>query len=393
MTGLLDRLGWYLAALTPHERFEAMGRFDRADTSFLTDKWFVLFMASIVFMLTMILIVVRRQRISREIEASEESFNEYADRCGLSAQEREILSDIGRRSGVRHKEAIFTIVKAFDRGSAGLMQESFSSGQNIVARKKLNSVVNSIREKLGFKEKTSPFGAGSGRRRSLSSRSIGIGKKVSLALAGKSGATRIDGEVIKNDDLELVIRPEMPLASMPGEMWNIHYRFGGGTWEFDALTMVCDGDLELSHTENIRFVNRRRFLRVAVKRPALVACFPICCSGSGALAAPKFVSATVTELSGPGLRIETDLKVKIGERVLVVFDLEDGKIIEDIGQVRGGRDTVVGHSIGVELIGLNDAGVDELVRATNNIAIRHGMADLSQSEAQEPVLAGEGANG
>ena len=102
--------------------------------------------------------------------------------------------------------------------------------------------------------------------------------------------------------------------------------------------------------------------------------------------------ATVTELGGPGLRIETKLEVKAGDRVLVIVNLSEenvqdlnptskstslrsalsrdrkstpSKIVEDIGEVRHVRTLQNGSSIAVELTGLNDSDMNELIRATN----------------------------
>jgi len=77
----------------------------------------------------------------------------------------------------------------------------------------------------------------------------------------------------------------------------------------------------------------------------------------------------------------------------VVFELEDGKFMQDIGEVRGYRDSdgehsIGKHSIGVELIGLNEAGFDELVRATNNIAIGCAIEE-SQNEEESSLVAGQ----
>ncbi len=98
-----------------------------------------------------------------------------------------------------------------------------------------------------------------------------------------------------------------------------------------------------------------------------------------ALGAPEFAPATVTEMRGPGLRIETLLDVRAGERVLVVFDLEveplvsddpstmarRSRLIEDIGEVRHVKRLEEGVSVAVELSGLKDSDVNELIRATN----------------------------
>ena len=106
---------------------------------------------------------------------------------------------------------------------------------------------------------------------------------------------------------------------------------------------------------------------------------------------PEFVEGIVTEISGPGLRIRCDLEVGHGDRVLVIFELEKGKVVQDIGEVRGSRDTAVTRSIGVELIGLSDAGVNEMVRMTNRIAVQQG-ADLEEG-SEDLIMAGGAAHG
>jgi hypothetical protein len=386
----------FLAALGPYEKWGAMRRLGGGRESVLTNKWFVLMGASIVFILTILLLAIRRLRIEREKEASEEKFDEYANRHGLNKEERKILMGITKRAFVKHKEAVFTMVAAFNRGAAKFMQESFTSGQSLIERKRLNAMVNSVKEKLGFERRIYSFGLRRGRRKGLSSRQIPVGKKVSIALSGGEGQSRINAVVTRNDDLELVVGPEVPVKSVPGKLWNVQYRFGAATWEFNVLTIACgDEELVLNHSDNITFVNRRRFLRVAVEKPALIARFPMTKSAfEGGCMGPEFVEGTVTELSGPGLRIKSDIDISNGDRVLVVFELEEGKLVEDIGEVRGYRDSSEEHSIGVELIGMNDAGVDELVRATNNIAINYAVEDsMEEMEEEESVSAGKKSDG
>jgi len=175
----------------------------------------------------------------------------------------------------------------------------------------------------------------------------------------------------------------------------------------------------------VRFINRRRFLRVPVNRPAFIALFPFAKtaateSGSdkehpeteqnltavsdGGWTGPKFIPAVVTELAGPGLRLEAPLEVKVGDRVLVVFKLDEEKdqdsalqesgglqtsrIAQDIGEVRHTRAIQDGFSVAVELVGLSESDVDELVRATNAASLKAGdvAQDIPDSEnVQEPV--------
>lgn len=384
-----------LEALTPYEKYDAMRRLGGGGTTYpiLTNKWFVLLAASIVFILTIVLLVVRRVRIEHEKDQAVNKFNHEANRKGLTAAEREILLGIAKKAGLKRIDTIFTHWAAFDRGSAKLMQEVFSAGQNIVQRKKLNMTVNSIKVKLGFAKPARSHGVGGGVSKGPTSRSIPEGREVSIAPTHRSSGSRIEAVVTKNSEYELSLRPEIPVLSVPGDMWNVQYRFGSAVWEFDALTLVCGIEgLELNHTDNVRYMNRRRFSRAVVDKPALIADFPALCPDA-ASRRPEFENCRITEISGPGLRISTQLDVRYGDRVLVIFELEGGRIVQDIAEVRGSRDTAVGRSIAVELIGLTEAGINELVRFSSRAATvdddaADGPEDFEGMTAPQPVIAG-----
>jgi hypothetical protein len=110
---------------------------------------------------------------------------------------------------------------------------------------------------------------------------------------------------------------------------------------------------------------------------------------------PEFVAGVVTELAGPGLRIESALAVDVGERVLVVFSLdEEGadlmravRVVEDVGEVRHIRAAGNGFSIAVELTSLKDSDVDELICATNAASLR---ASAKAPVSPQPVAEGTG---
>jgi hypothetical protein len=191
----------------------------------------------------------------------------------------------------------------------------------------------------------------------------------------------------------------------------VHYYFGASVWEFDTSVVSYDGDiLILNHSDSVRFINRRRFLRVPVNMPAFIAPFPFEMTTArsdsrseeqkpqpsssdvsrSVWGPPEFVSAIVTELAGPGLRVETALEVNVGDRVLMVFRLdaegdsdshrqESGgaatlRVVQDIGEVRHVKGIEKGLSVAVELVGLSDQDVDELVRATNAASLKAGAS-------------------
>lgn len=378
-------------ALTPLERFMAMRRLNShhplpdSMKAFLVHPWFIWGGILLIVLLLISLFVMRRKRTVQDKRQNKEQFDFLCDQRGLTAQQREILSAITQQSGSGRSEDIFFQTELFMRGASKLMQDYFASGRNVIERKKMNVLIGQIRQKLGYLKAAGGLPVRRGRDPGFSSRDIPVGKSVSIALSTRPEGSRVDAVVIQNDEFELVLRPEIPVSCPPGEHWNVRYRLGTSTYEFDALTMVCGSEgLELNHAETVRYLNRRRFPHVPVEMPAQVAPFPTQRQeGPGRIAGPQFVPAIITEISGPGLRIHTGLAVEHGQRLLVVFELEPGRVIQDMAEVRGLRDTAQDQSIGVELIGLDDTTVNELIRTTNAIAIRR-ESQLRKMNAGQP---------
>ena len=441
---ITDSLAAIIPALTPAQRWDAARSW--FGTSIITDRWFIIISLATLLILIVLFLVVSLQRTIQERKAAERLFVEYADRRGLSEHERQILLDIAGKAELKRSEAIFTMGNAFDRGAAKIIEENLAQqkAEEAAARDNLRILhqqigLSSLREKLGF-QKRRPASIGSPTKsKKVTSRQIPVGKKLHMTRRKTPGAGSIESTVIKNDDTELMVKLGMPVVSSLGELWRVRYYFGASVWEFDASVLSYSGDiLVLNHSDDIRFINRRRFLRVPVKKPAFIAHFPFAKTfdGSsdiseedseakqdsadasvGTWGPPEFVPAVVTELAGPGLRIEAPLEVKVGDRVLVVLRLDEEKdqdsdlqktgkaptsavrrpqaekIVEDIGEVRHTRAIQNGLSIAVELTGLSDSDVNELIRATNAASVRAGA--LSQKGQDIPAPAGnkQGAEG
>jgi len=413
-----------LLALTPAERWRAAGRFD---SNFMGERWFFLTAVAAIVILTALLVVVSLFRIIEERRAAERQFVDNAERRGLSTRECQILLGVASKAGLRRSDAIFTMEEAFDHGSTRMIGESVAQHKKDEDRKQLRSELSFLREKLGFRKQRHS----AAKSRKVSSRQIPVGKKVYITrrITGSSGD--IDATVVENNDMELTVRSTVQVKITFGEFWRVRYYFGPSIWEFDTAVLGCEGDiLVLNHSDDVRFINRRRFLRVPVSQPAFVARFPftrpLSEGGNGKKGSlkrglvlsdtcrnswgpPEFVPGVVTELAGPGLRLEAPLKIEAGDRVLVVLrlDEENGldsvparrkgrparpKIVEDIGEVRHTRAAQNGLSIAVELTGLSDADVAKLIRATNLASLRarvkteFARGSLSAEEsAAEPV--------
>jgi hypothetical protein len=279
--------------------------------------------------------------------------------------------------------------------------------------KQLGRELSYIREKLGFKKKLMPASEPVRTLHERSSREIPLGKRVHMTRRLGRNSEDIDATVIKNTDGELAVRLAVAVESSIGERWRVRYYYAASVWEFDVSVADSDGEvLILNHSDNIRFINRRRFLRVPVRRKAYIAPFAferqvktessypgtnIADVFDNGAVLPRFVPATVTELAGPGLLIETSLPLKTRQRVAVIFDLDvygdaidrtappvrAKRIVEDIGVVRHTNQAEKGYSVAVELTGLSDFDIDGLIRATNAAAVNLRAKSSSKSSVRQ----------
>ena len=411
-------------ALTPIERWHAARRLDSASTD---QRLFIILSVVAIIILTMLFIAAGYRQKAKEQNVVNKVFALYAERMGLSRLERQILLDIADRTKLKSIESVFTMVTAFERGAAELTKDALAR-RGAKASKNLSAQLSVLREKLGFEKKRSTTLATSNKP---SSKQIPAGKQLHISRPNAGDSINIESTVIENNDVELTVQLNESLESKPGELWSVRYNFGASVWEFETSSISCYGNiLVLNHSDNIRFINRRRFMRVPVNKPTLIARFPFArmlqpendsdrqigkdsadISGT-TWGPPEFVPASVTELAGPGLRVEAPLDVKVGDRVIVILKLSEEeqqkpnsqrtgktapeKIVEDIGQVRHTKRIKDGFSIAVELTGLSDPNINELVRVTNAASLKTRAktkaaqtfigSDDTKSEKPEPAV-------
>ncbi|MDD5010521.1 MAG: hypothetical protein PHQ00_00185, partial [Phycisphaerae bacterium] len=326
-------------ALTPAQRWGAARKFNSG--SFMSERWFFHINATAIVVLTTILLVVTIRRILRDRKNSERLFNEYAENRGLTYSESQTLLTVARQARIKQKESIFTLAASFDIGAAQMVKKLVAK-HAVKESQHLEAVLSSLREKLGFKKEAS-FSRGSiARSERLSSRQIPVGKEVSVRRPNQKDSEAIEATVVKNNDFELAILLSEPVTITFGDFWNIRYYSGASIWEFESYVVSYDGNaMVLNHCDEVRFINRRRFLRAPVQKPAFIAVFPfekkLIWTFEGApgstpddseeisLQPLQFVPALVTELGGPGLRIEAPIDVQAGDRVLIMFELERKK--------------------------------------------------------------------
>ncbi|MBN2183256.1 MAG: hypothetical protein JW715_15200 [Sedimentisphaerales bacterium] len=399
----------FILSLTPTQRWNA-ARF--LDIGFMGERWFVMACVAVLIVLAVLFIIVTYCRIRKEREFTNRLFFEYSDERGLSPRERHILMYIATKAKLKQKESIFTMANAFDRGATKINRAALTiKGQD--KRRRLNAELSVLREKLGF-QKRSSVSVDTLIANRPGSRQIPADRTVYITALETGDFINVESFVIENNDLEFIIEPSIRLEIGSGELLCVRCYFGASIWEFDTTVIGRIGDnLILEHNDNIRFVNRRRFLRVPINRPAYIAAFPFSqtlpdnigkesqADSANSIGVnwglPKFVRADVTELAGPGLRMVAPLEVKIGDRVVVILKLGDNKnrgtikstknappdsifagnedneavrIVEDIGMVRHAEAVQNGFSIAVELTGLSEMNLSELVRATNAASLK-----------------------
>lgn len=402
-----------LLTLTPTEKWQAIRGLG---SGFAGEHAFVLICGTMLLVLTALLIAVSYNYRENDRRVANEMFSAYADRRGLSRRERHILLEIATRAQLKRNESIFTLAGAFNRGAAKATDEALAS-KGAKRVKHLGAELAVLREKLGFEKQISdPIGSAM-KPGKPASRQIPIGKRVQIIPRDSNEPDNIEATVIKNDEIELVVKLPRPLEADPGDLCCVHYYFGASVWEFDASVISCHGGiLVLTHSYEVRFINRRRFFRVPVNRPAFIARFPFAkplpqgadgidrteqgSTGAPPVAwgPPEFVPAEVTELAGPGLRLEAPLEVRVGDRVVVILKMSEesasrgqdaspqsvlmqknksvpSRVVEDVGEVRHVRATENGFSIAVELTGLSDSNVNELIRETNSASFAAGAGN------------------
>lgn len=397
MTGHLNS---FLLGLTPLQRLDAVRKYHSDPAS---HRLFVVVGLTIIAVLAILLVISIYRRKKTVQHASDGLFDEYADAKALTDREYRILMNIATSAGLRRNEFIFTLPSAFDR-QAALMVEEVLAKKGTEESQKLQTELDCLREKLDFRHYTSPDAVTVNDAETESSRRIPLKKKIYIKRNHRSSNGDLEAMVINNSPEGLTVQFNTPVEIVFGQPWICRYYTGGFIAEFNTTVVKCSGQMVLlNHNDHIRRVNRRRFLRVPTRQPAYVASFPFTKEAgdnraslrkkvdavrsesadqtNGGFEPPRFVAATVTELGGPGLRIRTTLKLNIGDRVLLMFKLDqnklspearagDEKIIEHIAKVRHIINDENGSSVALELVGLSDDGVNELICATNDASIK-----------------------
>ena len=263
-------LNFIVLTLTPAQRWQAARGLN---ISFMGQSWFIATCVAALIILSVLFVLVTCYKAKKERETTNRLFFEYADEMGLNPRERHILMYIATRAKLKQKEAIFTMADAFDRGATKIIRAALTlKGKD--KRRRLNAELSILREKLGFQKRGSSS-ADLFVANKAGSRQIPRDRKLYLTSLETSDFNDIESVVVENNDMELVVEPSKRLEIKKDVPLCVRYYFGASVWEFDTTVIGCEGEiLVLNHSDNIRFINRRRFLRVPTNEPAYIAAFP-----------------------------------------------------------------------------------------------------------------------
>ena len=317
--------------------------------------WVGVGVGAIAISVALIALLSHRGRVGRR--KGWQAFVAQAEEAGLSREEQNLLAKIARTAGLSNLNSIFTSEHAFHKGVRAMAagNDALKVGSGICVG---CAFLILLREKLGFRAPPTEAKLGAIK---LAPIPPGTALEVIRPLGNSSfKAVLTDSKGTE----ELTVVPEALVAGRAGESWVLRLAQGGTVWEFNALVLRADRErVILKPIGEIRWINRRRFVRASTRRPAYVASFPFdkpMRKGD----VPEFIPAALIEIGGPGVQLIAPMKAENGQRVLVVMELNDEKLVESVGVVRRTARDRLGTRMSVELVGLNTSDITELAKAT-----------------------------
>ena len=361
-----------IAALTPAQRYEALRNLQSPNP--LTDRRFIIGgLIAIAILLALLAIVHYWQKIAR-LRTARSWFANFVARHELETSEQKLLKHICKRAGTNQIDAVFTMPDIFDKGANHLLAEKMLQGHT--SFEKFQSSVVVLRAKMGYDVQNLAAQNDTALFTIKNSRQIPANKTIRLTRRKNGASTLLEAIITSNTEEGLSVRMPVNFEQSAAGAWILQYDSGPMVLEFKAHVIKnVPGELTFAHTDEIRFASRRRFMRVPYRSKAQIALYQFISEDD--LAVPKFEPAMLTQLAGPGLLLESDIEVKVGQRVLVIFGLPQGKTIQDIALVRHVRkiEKENGYSIAVEVIGAKEADFDLLVQATMMVAKAEDVAE------------------
>lgn len=299
-------------------------------------------------------LIVRRWLVGRR--QLQQEFQKQCERSGLGEEEINLLSFAAKLGQLRAPVNIVANEEVFHRCMQLLIRCERVTAMSNADKDRILTVINSAHIKLGFDDDST---LASDRR---------IPDGATITLMGPGLAKPVQATVTATSGWELRAQQAVTSNSLPvGTPLRAKYSRTGAIWEFQTSLIYAEGrSLTLAHPEQDRFLNRRRFRRARVDRPALIAKYPFVMPI--AMSEPKFHTARLVELGAAGLVLDVEDMPVLDDKmkILVVADLRPGRTINSVGLVlRHERITSRLARLVIELTNLTEAEISELVSETN----------------------------
>ena len=361
-------------AITPAERWSSARPTDFGSGSFSSMYVIVPSLLGAVAVILLALLV-RRWLVGRHARRVE--FREQAERAGLGKEETNLLTYAARLGELRTPVNIIVTEAVFQKCMHLLMRCQRVAEMSPADKKKILSVINSAQIKLSFDE-------------SATSDIRQIPDGAVITLTGEGLGEPMQASIVSAQGWEIKAQANGQAPNpVSGIQLRGRYFRSGAVWEFETELIYAEGrDLTLAHAENIRFINRRRFRRVSVDRPASLAPFPFL--RAKPQEPPVFYPARLMELGATGLLLEAEDVPSIPDnsRLLMLLEPRPGRSINAVGIVQR-TETITSRKsqMVIELMDLSEAEVSELVAETNLIAQQDTTAKPAAAEpaAAEPA--------
>jgi len=334
------------------------------------DGWLWLIVTATIVLLSVVIVVPLvlyfRKRLAVPAGASHSTpVSASRTDASLTAFDVELLTRLIRQSGFIRPEMEFTLQHAFNVGMANYVGSDAFFDLPGEQRRDVTEKIEVLRTSLDIKNQEYD-------EKTMTTRNIPVGTQITVTHIGLQDDF---GVVVRdNSDEGLRVQPVSPLEYSSDPVWTLRYYDGAKVWEFtSSIAHQDDAGLVMKHTDDVKPINFRRFVRVPVECSAEVCPFAFHPS-SETRNPPKFVQADVVEIGGPGIMFKTTLSFRVGERILVMLDLGQKGVIQAVGKIRRVHDPdpiTNWNRYGAELVGLKPSQVAELMHATNSAAIRH----------------------
>lgn len=358
---------------TPLSRWEGVHRYA---TGIRVDPWWVGFWV-LTAVVSCTLGVLTYRAIRRRLHLRL-ALDAAASGLRLTSLEREVLATLAKHSGLRDPAAVFAGGEAFEHAAAAVIQLPRMQSLPEPSRQQIRAMIESLRTRLGF---APDAGGPDGRLRG--SRQIPIGEKLLVARAGQSEG--FPAVVERNSHAELTLRHDPDFHARRGDRLVLQYTREVHTWELSALVIDSVGErIVLSHAEEARVVNRRRFTRVPVRREACIGLVPFH-AAAGEADTIALLPATLIEMGGPGVALESPRLVHVGDCLILRVRFPDA-LVQALARVR--RVDVLGPDrfrIGGEVVGLEPGEVAELVHRTHDAQLDLAAAAATAKTAVPAV--------